>query len=761
MGSKSKKVDPSVGTLVWVRRRNGSWWPGRIMGMHELPDACVLSAKNQTPVKFLGRDNANMDWYNLDTTRRVKAFHCAEFRDCVEKAKASKGCQVMVGSKRAVKYARREDAILHALELEKESEAQKHEVVIRAVGGTRKEHKDVDAEGNKQELTQSGISFEDPNDSNLKLHSLLKKRRKTPNDSEDDGSEGVKRMRGINDLVNGVVAKGKANVKCKTEVLVPVKNAPSISEPKEEDKLTHVFDSKSSFSFLKKKTQNQVASICETLKRKYRRRQLRKVLEHSTLVSVPVFCDEGSGSVPSYYQEIKDRKDSMLDSMVDSSVLIYSSKDFPTGLGQKHTSPDASESRNSELSSISEIPEDDFSDSSLYDVPFVDDETHCQGVPLEVYEPTRLSGQSSQVKSISLSCEGLDKYGSTSFTTEHHYNSSRKTKKGTSKWQLKGKRNSRSLGKKMNDMLYLGNPENRDVEADDFLPGTSHMDELYVDVNPEIHADTLDESFLSEDDGGGWSEHDDDDVADPSYDYSSKFKKQRSKKRKVKMSAHGRGGKFMSLSSNKSGVAKPQTEGSLAVLSLKDPRSASHHQSFFLGNSRNDVSDVSSINFQWGSSLFDVNLEVRASYSGQSVPLVSLMSKYSGKAIVGHPLTVEVCSYGYCDILLNSVNYSPMENFSDQLIHVEDEAVAGTSRTEPSLYFSRKKPGRHSKSSKKSSKSKKNGITSKKTRSLSSFSGLPKQEAGRQTLVEKLKGDNVMACIPLTIVFSRINESLS
>ncbi|RZC68228.1 hypothetical protein C5167_031483 [Papaver somniferum] len=758
MGSKSKKVDPSVGTLVWVRRRNGSWWPGRIMGLHELPDACVLSAKNQTPVKFLGRDNANMDWYNLDTTRRVKAFHCAEFRDCVEKAKASKGCQVMVGSKRAVKYARREDAILHALELEKESEAQKHELVIRAVGGTRKEHKDVDAEGNKQELTQSGISFEDPNDSTLKLHSLLKKRRKTPNDSEDDGTEGIKRMRGIDDLVNGVAAKGKASVKCKTEELVPVKNTPSISEPMEEDKLTHVFNNKSSFSFLKKKTQNQVASICETLKRKYRRRQLRKVLEHSTLVSVPIFCDDGSGSVPSHYQEIKDRKDSM----VDSSVLLYSSKDFPTGLGQKQTSPDASESRNSELSSISEIPEDDFSDSSLYDVPFVDHETHCQGVPLEVYEPTtRLSGQCSQVKSISLSCEGLDKYGSTSFTTEHHYNSSRKTKKGTSKWQLKRKRNSRILGKRTNDILYLGNPENMDVEADEFLPGTSQMDEFGVGINPEVHADILDESYLSEDDGGGWSEHDDDDVADPSYDYFSKFKKQRSKKRKGKMSAHGRCWKFMSLSSNKSGVAKPQTEGSLAVLSLKDPRSASHHQSFFLGNSRNDVSDVSSINFQWGSSLFDVNLEVRASYSGQSVPLVSLMSKYSGKAIVGHPLTVEVCSYGYCDILLNSVKYSPIEHFSEQLLDVENEAVAGTSRTEPSLYFSRKKPGRHSKSSKKSSKSKKNGITSKKTRSLSSFSSLPKQEAGRQTLVEKLKGDNVMACIPLTIVFSRINESLS
>ncbi|TQD69198.1 hypothetical protein C1H46_045269 [Malus baccata] len=55
-----KSIDASVGTLVWVRRRNGSWWPGRIMGLDELPDSCVVSPKSGTPVKLLGRDDASV-----------------------------------------------------------------------------------------------------------------------------------------------------------------------------------------------------------------------------------------------------------------------------------------------------------------------------------------------------------------------------------------------------------------------------------------------------------------------------------------------------------------------------------------------------------------------------------------------------------------------------------------------------------------------------------------------------------------------------
>ncbi|KAG8066096.1 hypothetical protein GUJ93_ZPchr0004g40258 [Zizania palustris] len=116
-------ADCSPGIIVWVRRRNGSWWPGRILGPDELPASQVVSPKTGTPVKLLGREDASVDWYNLEKSKRVKAFRCGEFDACIEKAKSSQGTPV----KRREKYARREDAILHALELERKQLASKYQ----------------------------------------------------------------------------------------------------------------------------------------------------------------------------------------------------------------------------------------------------------------------------------------------------------------------------------------------------------------------------------------------------------------------------------------------------------------------------------------------------------------------------------------------------------------------------------------------------------------------------------------------------------
>lgn len=46
----------------------------------------------------------------------MKAFRCGEFDDCIERAESAQGMPI----KKREKYARREDAILHALELEKQ-----------------------------------------------------------------------------------------------------------------------------------------------------------------------------------------------------------------------------------------------------------------------------------------------------------------------------------------------------------------------------------------------------------------------------------------------------------------------------------------------------------------------------------------------------------------------------------------------------------------------------------------------------------------
>lgn len=52
----------------------------------------------------------------MEKSKRVKAFRCGEFDDCIEKAESAQGGPL----KKREKYARREDAILHALELEKQ-----------------------------------------------------------------------------------------------------------------------------------------------------------------------------------------------------------------------------------------------------------------------------------------------------------------------------------------------------------------------------------------------------------------------------------------------------------------------------------------------------------------------------------------------------------------------------------------------------------------------------------------------------------------
>lgn len=52
--------DCGFGTIVWVRRRNGSWWPGRILGPEELAESLAVSSRSGTPVKLLGRDDASV-----------------------------------------------------------------------------------------------------------------------------------------------------------------------------------------------------------------------------------------------------------------------------------------------------------------------------------------------------------------------------------------------------------------------------------------------------------------------------------------------------------------------------------------------------------------------------------------------------------------------------------------------------------------------------------------------------------------------------
>ncbi|KAL8107693.1 uncharacterized protein LOC141671931 isoform X2 [Apium graveolens] len=109
-----------TGSIVWVKRRNGSWWPGRIMGLNELASSSRLKCGSAKPVTLLGRHYTSVDWYNIESGR-IKAFRCSEFSDLIKEAE----CLKVTRFRELVKYARRTDAILHALELEKKESGKK------------------------------------------------------------------------------------------------------------------------------------------------------------------------------------------------------------------------------------------------------------------------------------------------------------------------------------------------------------------------------------------------------------------------------------------------------------------------------------------------------------------------------------------------------------------------------------------------------------------------------------------------------------
>ncbi|PIA64465.1 hypothetical protein AQUCO_00100148v1 [Aquilegia coerulea] len=680
MGSEgdSKPIEETVGGLVWVRRRNGSWWPGRIMGLHELPKSYLLSPRSGTPVKLLGREDASVDWYNLEKSKRVKAFRCGEYDDCIEKAKASAANP----NKKAVKYARREDAILHALELEGSLESDEHHVFQSRTGSST-------------DLSSS--------------------------DSEED-----KRMRGLEDLGMGAVSKGKSSVHSDSEgsdELVQQDSA-SFSEPNVCSSLSNgdiAVRSKESCSQLRKRSA-QVALVHENVKRKNRCRPLTKVLESTTMVSIPVLCDQGASSGQSSLQGAADTKFSALESTnskkTSVSIVTNNNVNFSGAPCDKEASLDAgvdagntfSDPKDSDISTIVEFPENDGSDG-LFDVPFVGKKKHSQDASRKLQSSAsgRRSNHSGKVGSISLHTEGLDESGSTSLYA--------------SKWQLKGKRNSRALSHRTSKYL-------------------DHRDGLSQGFDRKAENDTLDES-VALDSSVHWSNY---------------------------MDSSNYGRRDLTSHEMRKKELYPKDEFVSPVI---PHRSLPYRQSRFTPHSKYQDAYVPGTNVFDDSSLYDVYLEARESHRGRHVPLISLMSKLTGKAIIGRPVPVEVCDDGYCDVLLNSIDslasssgeiYEVPENMSDHSPDVwgrygkpvdSPRAETGYVRS-PITHMNIKS----SASLKKSPKGKKCGLLSKKTRKLSSFVAPDRREHDRNPVVEKLGGP-VIACVPLNIVFSRINEALN
>ncbi|XP_054784118.1 uncharacterized protein At1g51745-like isoform X2 [Prosopis cineraria] len=700
------------------------------------------------------------DWYNLEKSKRVKPFRCGEYNECIERAKAS----AANANKKAVKYARREDAILHALELEsarlgkeplnfsrEDKSASEHTVVAGespVLSNSGDDNDDItddpsDSEDNSNsapELSQSGISFEEPNHNvSSKVQSVQVRRRRTPNDSEDDGTEGVKRMRGLEDLGIGVVSKRKVQGAGTTDVVQ--QEIASLSNSNARSCLangTTVNGGKINPSSLKRK-RSQVANVHEFLKRKNRRRPLTKVLESTAMVSVPVICDQLPNPTSSPLCGVPDGKISGLDSIGSKKgipLAIHNSDgngvacENGTALGVNERGCGAPEIshrvKENETSGMSGLVGNGSSDK-LFDVPLVGDlgeEKHAPG-----FSPVIVSCSSEKPQDGALgeSCPGAQSEVPSSANGGQndsgcmtlaacHDNIGRGDEKGSSKWQSKGKRNSRNTNK--NRKQVSRNYVDMDGESNAYLAVTENPDESSQGAGQKVD----------------WNN-----TGAPTSSYLCPSQTN------CKSVAEGQLDGCRGLSKHARGTTEAKL---LPDGSLTPQRLLPYRQSRFTVNSRYQMADFPGRNNCSDASLYDVKIEVKASYRPQHVPLVSLMSKLNGKAIVGHPLTVEPLNDGHFDEMLSSIggNLATGDSYCALKPNLASQRL-------PSKNLSRI-------SSSKSSRMKKPGLLNKKIRKLSSLTGHKQSEEERKPVVDKFKGP-VIACIPLKVVFSRINEAVN
>ncbi|MED6159482.1 hypothetical protein PIB30_042680 [Stylosanthes scabra] len=734
------------------------------MGLDELSESCLVSPRSGTPVKLLGREDASVDWYNLEKSKRVKAFRCGEYDECIEKAKAS----AANSNKKAVKYARREDAILHALELESahlEKEPSKlcptsdksgsenggSAEELPAVSNSGDDNEDVaddlsnseDNSNSAPELSQSGISFEEPNhNGSLKMQSVQGRRRKTPNDSEDDGSEGVKRMRGLEDLGVGVASKRKAQGTGTSDIVQHVSASVGNSIAGNGLANGNSVNGGHGYSTLKRK-RTQVANVHEFLKRKNRRRPLTKVLESTAMVSVPVVCDQlpsSSNSPPCGNTDGNVVGLDSNDSKKNIPTATRNSKNICENGLLSNVHDDGNEAsqinnrvKNNDTNGGSGRVDNDPPDK-LFDVPFVGDleeEKHSEGLSpvlvscsagkLQANASGPLSSHASKSESPSVRNEGQNEPGCTSSAAGHTMISHR-TEKGSSKWQSKGKRNSRHMNK------------NR-----------KQVSRKYVDVDHKSGAYL---AGLEKSDGSSQ-------VAGQKVDWNSagapNAPNNCNSEAKCKTAAESQLDGFWDLNKHIRGTtaeAKILPDGSLTP-----QRSLPYRHSRFAVNSRYPTADFPGRTYSSDASLYDVKIEVKSSYRPQHVPLVSLVSKLNGKAFIGHPLTVEVLDDGYCDEAVNGIRCDAEVG--------NDYSVPKPSSMPVKTTVRASSKNSRSKSKKRSSKMKKKSrLLNKKIRTLSSLTGQRQSEVGRKPMLDKLKGP-VIACIPLQVVFSRINEAVS
>ncbi|XP_062180670.1 uncharacterized protein At1g51745-like isoform X2 [Phragmites australis] len=199
----------SEGTLLWLRRPNGSWWPSIVISPLDVPGGCAAQPRcPATPIMLLGhRDGPTfVEWCNLGSCKRVKPFRCGDldFDQRITDAQALAATHTGDTKTRTYnkgRYARMEDAIIQALEIEEARALEPH-------GGS------CSPKPNMRNVvsTESSCSHAVATDSSTAIQPPSPKRkRKTPYDSEDDAPKGSRRMRDLRDIGSKTVPMELSN----------------------------------------------------------------------------------------------------------------------------------------------------------------------------------------------------------------------------------------------------------------------------------------------------------------------------------------------------------------------------------------------------------------------------------------------------------------------------------------------------------------------------------------------------------------------
>lgn len=157
--------------------------------------------------------------------------------------------------------------------------------------------------------------------------------------------------------------------------------------------------------------------------------------------------------------------------------------------------------------------------------------------------------------------------------------------------------------------------------------------------------------------------------------------------------------------------------------------------------------------------LIDVDLQVKASYQGERVPLVSLMSRLNGKAIVGHPVQIEIVGDGSTSVFLPDLDSGPDD--SSGLPPVWRTGRRTVMQRVPRSMIDhpiRKKPvpGKSHKKSSKKVNARQKSKSKTKTKAISSLGG----SGILGGLIKPDGGVPLVTCVPVKIVFSRILEAV-